>query len=159
MFPELLPLFEWLEATAIGTAIRQSIWAFPVIEAVHLLGLSMLGGAVLVVNLRMLGVGLKRQKISEVSGYARPWLLLAIVIMLSTGIPLFLSEAIKCFYNTSFWVKMTTLPIALGFTFLVQDRVARNEGLETSAKSRTVAVLSIALWFTVAAAGRWIGFS
>ena len=159
MFPELLPLFERLEASWLGTIIRESIWAFPVIEAVHLLGLSLLGGAVLLVDLRMLGLGLKKQPISQISGYARPWLIVAIVILFSTGIPLFLSEAIKCFYNTSFWVKITTLPIAILFTFLVRDRVARNEKLETSMKSRGVAALSIALWLTVAAAGRWIGFS
>lgn len=159
MFPELLPLFEWLEATRIGTAIRESIWAFPMIEAVHLLGLSLLGGAILLVDLRMLGLGLKKQPISEISGFARPWLLLAIVIMLATGIPLFLSEAIKCFYNLSFWIKITTLPVALLFTFLVRDRVARNHKLETSGKTRAVALASIALWVTVAAAGRWIGFS
>ena len=121
--------------------------------------LSLLGGAVLLVDLRMLGLGLKKQPISEISGYVRPWLIVAIVILLATGIPLFLSEAIKCFYNTSFWVKMTTLPIALLFTFLVRERVARNAKLETSMKIRGVAIVSIALWLTVAAAGRWIGFS
>lgn len=159
MFPELLPLFEWFEATWLGTVVRESLYAFPLIQAVHLLGLSLLGGAVLVVDLRMLGAGLRKQPIHRISGYARPWLIVAIVLLFATGIPLFLSEAIKCFYNTSFWVKMTTLPIAILFTFLVRDRVARNEKLETSAKSRSVAVASIALWFVVAAAGRWIGFS
>ena len=52
---DLLPYFEWIEASALGNAIRQSLWLFPVIEAVHLLGLSVLGGSVLIVDLRMLG--------------------------------------------------------------------------------------------------------
>ena len=55
----LLPFFEWCEASWIGNAIRQSLWLFPVIEAVHLLGLCVLGGAVLMVDLRMLGAGLR----------------------------------------------------------------------------------------------------
>lgn len=155
----LLPLFEWFEATALGTVVRQSLWAFPAIEAVHLLGLCLLGGSVLIVDLKLLGVGLKRETIAEIATRARPWLMGGIALMLLTGIPLFLSEAIKCYYNTSFWVKMATLPLALGFTFGVKGRVAADRKLETSARSRIVGTLSLVLWFTVAAAGRWIGFS
>lgn len=155
----LLPLFEWLEDTAIGTAVAHSIWAFPVIEAVHLLGLCLLGGSILVVDLRMLGFGLRRPRISDLAGYARPFLIGAIVVLVATGIPLFLSEAVKCYYNTSFWVKMTTLPVALVFTFTVRERAVRDETLETSLRSRAIGMTSISLWFVVAAAGRWIGFS
>lgn len=155
---DLLPFFEWCEATWIGDAIRGSLWLFPVIEAVHLLGLCLLGGAVLIVDLRMLGVGL-RQPVAEVARDARPWLVAAVVVMLTTGTALFLSESVKCYYNTAFWVKITTLPVALAFTFLVRNRVARAAAHEATARTRVVALLSLALWFTVAAAGRWIGFS
>lgn len=155
----LLPYFEWLEDTAVGEAVAQSIWAFPVIEAVHLLGLCLLGGSILVVDLRMLGLGMRRPRISELAGYARPFLIGSIVLLVATGIPLFLSEAVKCYYNTSFWVKMTTLPVALAFTFTVRRRTVLDEALETSARSRIVGSVSILLWFVVAAAGRWIGFS
>lgn len=151
--------FEWCEATAIGQMVQESVWAFAAIEAVHLLGLCMLGGAVLVVDLRMLGLGMTRQRIPELSGYARPWLLSGIGLMFVTGIPLFLSEAVKCYYTPSFWVKMSTLPFALAFTFLVRERVARADGVETSLWTRLVAITSLGLWFTVAAAGRWIGYS
>jgi hypothetical protein len=154
----LLPFFEWCEASAIGNAIRQSLWLFPVIEAVHLLGLCLLGGAVLVVDLRMLGVGL-RQPIPEIARDARPWLIAAIVVMLATGTALFLSEAIKCYYNTSFWVKITTLPFAILITLMVRDRIARKAGTTTNTTTRVVGFTSIVLWVVVAAAGRWIGFS
>jgi hypothetical protein len=154
----LLPFFEWCETTRIAEAIRGSLWLFPVVEAVHLLGLCLLGGAVLIVDLRMLGAGL-RQPIAEVARDARPWLIASIVVMLSTGIPLFLSEAVKCYYNQAFWVKITTLPVALLFTFLVRNRIARRAGPGATAWTRLVALASLALWFTVAAAGRWIGFS
>jgi hypothetical protein len=154
----LLPWFEWLESLWLGDAVRQSLWLFPVIEAVHLLGLCLLGGAILVVDLRMLGVGL-RQPIPEIARDARPWLVLAIVVMIATGVPLFLSEAIKCYYNTSFWVKITTLPLAIVFSLAVRDRVARTSTSETNATTKAVGLISIALWLTVAAAGRWIGFS
>ena len=155
----MLPFFEWCESSVIGRAVSQSIWAFPVIEAVHLLGLCLLGGSLLIVDLRMLGVGLRRQGIAELAGRARPWLMGSVVLMVVTGSLLFLSEAVKAYYSTSFWVKMTALPIALLYTFAVRERVARNEALDTSWRSRIVAGASIAVWFTVAAAGRWIGFS
>jgi hypothetical protein len=155
----LLPLFEWFEASFLGQVVRTSVWLFPVTEAIHLLGLCLLGGAVLVVDLRMLGLGLTRQPIAELARAVRPWLVWAIVVLVTTGVLLFLSEAVKCYYNTSFWVKITTLPIAIAFTFAVRQRVALGESLDASARSRLVGAVSLALWFTVAAAGRWIGFS
>ncbi len=155
----LLPFFEWCENTALGTVIRDSLWAFPMIEAVHLVGLCLLGGALLIVDLRLLGLGLTERRISELTAQARPWLGAAVALMVVTGLLLFLSEAVKCYYNTSFWVKMTTLPVALVFTFVLRDRLARSPELETSVKSRLLGAGSIALWLTVAAAGRWIGFS
>ena len=152
-------LFEWLEYTWLGTVVRDSVWMFPVVEAVHLLGLCLLGGVVLTVDLRMLGIGLKRQSISELADDLRPWLIGAVALMFATGVTLFLSEAVKCYYNTSFWVKMATLPIALLFTFTVRERLVTTDGIGVSAKTRLVAAASMLLWFTVAAAGRWIGFS
>jgi hypothetical protein len=151
--------FEWCEATALGQAIRQSLWLFPVIEAVHLLGLCALGGAVILVDLRLLGWGLRNQSIAEVAIGVRRWLVVSVVVMLVTGTLLFLSEAVKCYHNPSFWVKITTLPIALAFTFAIRQRIAARGTMVTSVQSRAIAMVSLALWFTVAAAGRWIGFS
>jgi hypothetical protein len=154
----LLPFFEWCEATLIGQVIRNSLWLFPVIEAVHLLALASLGGAVLILDLRLLGVGL-RQPIPEIARESRPWLVGSVVMMLITGIALFLSESVKCYWNFSFWVKMTTLPLALIFTFVVRQPIAKRATADATVGTRLVALVSMALWFTVAAAGRWIGFS
>lgn len=155
----MLPLFEWFEASALGDIVRTSLWLFPVLEAIHLLGLCLLGGALLLVDFRLLGLGLTTQRIASLARDARPWLVAGIAVMLLTGVPLFLSEAIKCYYSQSFWVKMLTLPVALLFTFTVRQRMATDDGLETSTRSRLLALASLGLWFTVAAAGRWIGFS
>jgi uncharacterized membrane protein SirB2 len=155
----LLPLFEWFEASAAGQMVRTSLWLFPATEAVHLLGLCLLGGSLLVVDLRMLGWGLKRQSISELARATTPWLIASVVVLVTTGTALFLSEAIKCYYNQAFWLKMTTLPVALAYTLVVRRFLARQPALDTSARSRALAIGSLALWFTVAAAGRWIGFS
>jgi len=155
----LLPLFEWVEATWMGHRIRQSLWLFPVIEAVHLLGLCVLGGSLLVVDLRLLGAGLRRYPVAQLLRDARPWLTGSVVVLLVTGVALFTSEAVKCYYNTSFWVKMTTLPVAIAFTLGVRNPLAARSGLDTTLRTKFVGLTSIALWFVVAAAGRWIGFS
>ena len=155
----LLPFFEWCETVWLGRAVVGSLWLFPVIEAVHLLGLSVLGGAVLIVDLRLLGTGLKSWTPAELWREARPYTIGALVLMIATGIPLFLSEALKCYYNDSFWVKMTTLPIAIAFAFTIRARTTTDSVRNTARRQAVVGALSIALWVTVAAAGRWIGFS
>jgi len=155
---DLLSLFEWCETTGLGLVVRESVWLFPVIESVHLLGLSLLGGAIFLVDLRLLGAGLTATPVAVLARQVRPWLTTAVVVMVATGVPLFLSEAVKCYYSQAFWVKMLTLPLAIAFTYAVRQKVAESE-----ATSRTTAALtgaaSMTLWVVVAAAGRWIGFS
>ena len=159
MMPEAwYPFFDAAEQTMLGVAVRESIYAFPLIEAVHLVALCVMGGALIMVDLRLLGLGMKDQEAGHLARLVRPWLVGALVVMLSSGVLLFLSEAIKCFYNTSFWVKMLTLPIALAFTFIVRDPRITN-GAPTVMQGRMLGSASMVLWFVVAAAGRWIGFS
>lgn len=153
-----IDLFDRLEMTALGTTIKESLWYFPAIEAVHLIGLAMLGGAILMVDLRMLGFGLRQQPVAYVARVAQPWLITSIILMLLTGVPLFVSEAVKCYYNASFWVKMIALGVGLVFTFGIRNRVARSESV-SGIVQKLVGIFSISVWLVVAAAGRWIGFS
>ena len=155
----LLPFFEWCETLWLGRAVVGSLWLFPVIEAVHLLALSVLGGTVFLVDLRMLGLGLKNRSTEELWREARPWMIAALAGLIATGIPLFLSEPTKCYYSDAFWVKMTTLPIALIFAFTIRAHATTDSVRNTARRQALVGALSIALWVTVAAAGRWIGFS
>ena len=77
----LLPFFQWCYQTAIGEAIRDSTWLFPLIEAFHLLGLGLTVGAVLIVDLRLLGMGLSKQPVAQLSSEAQPWLLGSLTLM------------------------------------------------------------------------------
>ena len=120
----LLPYFEWCENSAAGHAIRDSLWLFPVIESFHLLALALIGGAVLLVDLRLLGFGLRRQPAAQLARDAQPWLVGGLAVMVSSGILLFLSEAVKCYYSPAFWTKMSFLLPALVFTFTVRRKVA-----------------------------------
>ena len=155
----LYEAFDWLELTPLGAAIRDSVWLFPVIESVHLLGLAVLGGAILVVDLRLLGLGLTGRPPAYVLKQAAPWLVGALAVMFATGIPLLLSEAVKCYFRAAFWVKMGALVLALLFTFGVRNRMVRLRPGLLRWQQRGIAACSLALWLTVAAAGRWIGFS
>ncbi|MDH3643382.1 MAG: hypothetical protein OES38_14865 [Gammaproteobacteria bacterium] len=155
----LFDVFDWLELTAIGEAVRGSIWLFPAIEAVHLLALAMIGGAVLVVDLRLLGASLRDQPVASVAKNAHPWLVASLLALIATGVPLFLSEAVKCYFNTSFWVKMITLVVAVTFAFSVRRRIADGRWQVGAGLQKLTGATSIGLWFVVAAAGRWIGFS
>jgi uncharacterized membrane protein SirB2 len=156
----VLTFFTWCENTALGEAIRQSTWLFPAIESVHLLGLAVIGGAVLVVNLRLLGFGMQRQPVAQLWRDTRPWLLGSLTVMLTSGLLLFTSEAIKLYYHDAFWVKMTSLLLSILFTFTVVRRVAlADPGRVRPVWSRATAVISLLLWSGVGVGGRWIGFS
>jgi hypothetical protein len=156
----LLPLFERLEASAIGEAVRASLWLFPVVEAFHLVGLAVIGGAILVVDFRLLGLTLRAHPVARLARDMQPWVVGSLVLMILSGIPLFLSEAIKCYYSFAFWTKMTALIGAVIFTFTLRRVVAgAPEGRFAPAWNRAVALTSIGLWATVGWGGRWIGFS
>ncbi len=112
----------------------------------------------MIVELRRLGLGLRGQPLVELVRDTQPWLIGSLIVMALTGAALFSSEALKCYYNTSFWVKMTALPLAVTFTFVVRAVMSEERRIGPRWQ-KLVAVVSIGLWFTVAAAGRWIGFS
>ena len=156
----LLPLFEWCENAGVGGAIRESTWLFPVIEGVHLLGLCVIGGSILLVDMRLLGLGPRGQPIAELARDSRPFLLGSLAAMLVTGMLLFSSEAVKCYYSFAFWFKMTSLALAVIFTFTVRQRVTQADDASIGLiKGKLVALISLALWSGVGWGGRWIGFS
>ena len=151
---------QWLEHTPFALAISESTWLFPLIEAVHLVGLGLTAGTVLMVDLRLLGAGLSRQPAAQLWASVRPWLLGSLGLMVVSGTLLFLSEAIKCYYSYAFWVKMTCLFLALVFAFTVRQHVVQTgPSPDRALQGRLTAITSLGLWFGVAWGGRWIGFS
>jgi hypothetical protein len=156
----MLPFFTWCENTSLGEAIRDSRWLFPAIESVHLLGLAVIGGAVLLMNLRLLGFGIDRQPAAQLWRDMWPWLVGSWTVMLASGMLLFTSEATKLYYHGAFWVKMISLLLASLFTCTVMRKVAlADPGRVRPLWGRAAAVISILLWSTVGVCGRWIGFS
>ena len=153
----LLPFFKWCDATAIGAYIRSSTTIFPVIEVIHLFGLTILLGSLTIIDLRILGIGMRRQSIPTVVKNLGPLTVWAGVITIVTGILLFLSEALKCYDNQAFPWKMWLVLAGLLLYLLFQRRMTK--GAEVgSAQMKIVAVLSLVFWYGVALAGRAIAF-
>ena len=155
----LLEFCQWLQFSPPLVAMRSSPWLFPVIATIHLMGLSVLGGAVLLVDLRLLGLGLRRQPVAQLARDAERWLFRGLLVMVCTGIPLFMCFATKYYYLTFFWVKMAALLAVVVFTVSVRRRVIMTDETRMNPVwDKVVALTSITLWTTVALGGRYIGF-
>lgn len=153
----LLEFFHWLEYLPLLVAMRSSPWLFPAIATLHLLGLAIIGGAVLVVDLRLLGLGLTGQSAARLARDTEPLLLIGIASMLLTGPWLFMCFATKYYYLSAFWLKLASLVAVLLFTFTIRRRVVRNPKIAGTVP-KLMAIASLSLWFSVALAGRLIGF-
>ena len=153
----LYPFFEWLGSFALGRAIGESLWIYPVVQAFHLVFLAILVGALLIVDLRLLGRGMIRQPTAQVARDAWPWFLTGLVGMVLTGVPQLMQNWSRQYYSEFFWQKMYFLAAALVFTFTVRYWVTRSEGRVAPVWAKLVAVVSIFLWMNVAIAGRLIG--
>jgi hypothetical protein len=150
---------QWSEASWIGAALRDSSWLFPFVEFFHLAGLAIIGGAVLVVDLRLLGLGLRKTPVAQLAGDAQPFLIGSLLVMIASGFALYASEATKAHASPAFWIKMISLGLVIAFTFTVRRRVTlAEESRVLPLASKGTALVSIALWSLVAWGGRWIGF-
>src|SRR5688572_3739257 len=155
----VLEFCRWVQYSSPLVAMRGSPWVFPVIATIHLVGLAMITGAVLLVDLRLLGVGLQRQPVAVLARDGERWLLRGLLVTVSTGILLFMCFATKYYYLTFFWVKMAALIIVVALTFSVRRKLASaDENEPNGPAAKLVAVVSLALWTIVAVGGRYIGF-
>lgn len=158
----LLAFCKWLEQTPIGVSVRQSVWLFPAIETVHLLGLAALLGTIGAFDLRLMGLALQRQSIPSLRRRLLPWTWAAFAVQAITGALLFSSEATHMVRNPAFRIKMLLILMA-GLQALVFHLTARGNlpsQIEAGPRlrERIAGLASLLLWIAVVAAGRWIGF-
>lgn len=154
----MLSWFIALSHSPLGQYMQNSRWGFAVVEAIHLLGLAVLGGAILIVDLRLLGLVLKGEHARTVSRGLSRLLVGSLVVMILTGIALVSEEALKCYHSPAFQWKMALLIAALLFYFtLHRAALLRTEKHQADLWSRLAATVSITLWFGVGVAGRAIG--
>ena len=157
---QLLPLFEWSETTLFGHIGKTWGAAFAVVEAFHLLAMAVMGGAILLSDARLLGLAFTDTPIRDITQPAHKLFVWALAVMLLTGVFMACGVAMKIYYLTVFWYKMLALAAGMLFVFFIkQPLLANNPDAVNPWVLRAVAIASILVWFTVAACGRWIGFS
>src|SRR5271169_6053723 len=119
----LMSFCEWCNASWFGHGIRNSTWLFPFVEIFHLLALGILGGTIIMLNLRLLGFKIFDGPNSQLSKELRPWMLGGLLVMLASGFLLFSTEAVKMYGNWAFQFKMLFLLLALIYTFTIHRKV------------------------------------
>ena len=153
---ELIEIFYFLEDTYIGEYIRSSIWLFPVIESFHLIGLGILGGSVVLMDFKLMNLIFRGTDKIYILEQTRRFFIFGLSLLFITGVPLFLSEAVKCYYSRAFWIKMICLVIGVLFVYFVRNPlIVKKDGTFMI----LIGFLSFSIWTVVAASGRWIGFS
>jgi hypothetical protein len=148
--------FEWLVTSPWANLMNGPEWAFPVVESLHFIGFALSIGTIAIVDLRLLGIGMRRQTAADLSADLERWTRAGIVLMLITGPLMFSADAVRYHVNPSFRFKMSCLTAALLFHFTLHRRATRPDTPPIVA--RFAGALSIALWTAVVAGGRMIAF-
>jgi hypothetical protein len=150
-------IFLWLDHSGLANVIRSSTWAFAALEVVHLLGLTLLLGSIAVLDLRLLGVGLKDQTVTEIALDTSPWTMIGLGTVTVTGIIMAVAEANRLYDSGPFLIKMVLFVLAVTLTFTFHRGVTKSPPPSAGAALRG-GIVSLLLWFGVGFAGRAIAF-
>lgn len=152
----------YLENTSLAAAIRDSLWAYPALEIIHILGITILAGAAFLFDIRLLG-GSKEPPLMSLARHLLPWSKRGLLLIVPSGLLLFITNAVALAGNPIFWLKMTLLLSACfnGWLFHRKtDRLPGNwqEKHRAPTGLRVFALLSILLWIAVIACGRLLAY-
>jgi hypothetical protein len=157
---KLLTICQWLEKTVPAIAMRESMWVFDFVETIHTLGIVLVAGTIMLVDLRLLGLGLRKEPLREVVSRIVPWTLSGFGLMAFTGAWLFVGEASKLYHSPAFRIKLILLVLAglnaLAFHLTVYRQAVEWEVIPR--RARFAGVVSLALWIGIIAAGRSIAY-
>ena len=161
IIPDVL---EWLERTALAALIQESAYGFPLVVAVHLMALTFSVGALVWVDLRMLGIVLPDVPLTTLYRSLAPWFLIGFALMLASGASLFVAFATSAYANLYFRIKVITLLLAgvnaLAFHLLIERRSATGAGTsQPPAAVRLAGLASLCLWVIVIACGRMMSYT
>jgi hypothetical protein len=154
---------KWLQHTTVGTAVSESLWLFPLIETIHIWGIILLVGTTGVLDLRMLGIVLTKERVSDLHRQLIVWTWTGFSVMFITGSLMFASEAAKMYINEAFQIKMLFILVAginaLVFEFTAFRHVANWDTARVAPLAGKIAAcVSLVVWVGVIAAGRWIAY-
>lgn len=152
-------MLEWLENTPGSLYIRESLMLYPLVETTHVLALCLFLGLIALLDLRLLGWGLRGVPVSEVAGRLLPWALVGFAVMAVSGALLFYSGPVKAAANVFFRVKMLLIVLtgvnALLFHFTVYRRVVTWDlAPSPPVRAKVAGALSLVLWCGVVICGR-----
>ena len=155
---------EGLKASGLATTIQQSLYIFPLIESVHVMGLTIVFGTIAIMDLRLLGLASTRRSFSKIAADTLKWTWLAFTLTAITGSLMFITNAPVYFHNLPFRLKMGSIALA-GINMLVFElttgRTVHRWDNNPSAPGagKLAGALSLLLWIGVIFFGRWIGFT
>jgi len=155
-------LLRALEDGGVGAAMRDSMWLYPVVETLHIIGFIVLVGAVIMFDLRVLGLS-KRVPVRLLASHLLPWGALALVLIVPAGLLMFASDASALVSNRAFVLKMLLLMLAgtnaaafhLG-AFRTAERW--DQGVSAPLAARLHAGASLVIWLAIVACGRMIAY-
>jgi hypothetical protein len=136
--------------------LNNNEWSFPLLEIIHIVGFAVAIGTIFMVDLRLTGLGMKRQKLRQLSKDLAPWTLGGLAAVLMSGPIIFSSDPNMYLNNSSFRFKMGALLIALLFQYTVHRKVAFSE--PSALVGALTGMVSVALWVSVIAGGLFIAF-
>jgi len=160
----ILGLLEWVAATPWSVALHESLYMWPLVESTHVLSLTLFVGTAIILDLRLLGVALKRVPVSEVTGRLLPWTRIGFVVMVATGLLLFYATPVRNYQNIFFRLKMILFVLAGLNVWLfhsrIHERVAEwDQTLPTPRAARVAGIVSLVAWAGVVVAGRFIAYN
>jgi uncharacterized membrane protein len=158
------PALQWLQRTAVAVSIRDSLFTFPLLESIHVVGLALVFGTIAILDLRLLGVASMDRPVSRLIKDLLKWTWAAFALTAVTGALMFSTNAVVYFHNTYFQAKMVLLVLA-AVNMLMFELTARKSITEwdaaptTPSMAKVVATASLVIWIGVIVAGRVIGFT
>jgi hypothetical protein len=159
-----IEFLEWLQETPLSQYIRQSEWAFPTIESLHVIALTIVFGTIAVVDLRLCGLASTNRRFSEMADELLPWTWGAFVLAAIFGGLLFISHALIYFNNTAFRLKFIFMFFAavnmLIFELVTRRSIAQWDlGNKIPAAARLAGALSLMFWIASVYLGRQTGWT
>jgi hypothetical protein len=144
---------------AVADALNNTEWAFPLAECFHIPAFALSIGTIALVDLRLLGVALRRESTAKLLRDTEPWTLIGLVIVLFSGAILFLSQTQIYLSNSSCYFKMACLLVAIIYNFTIHRKVAASAKSDASPMgAKLVAIGSLLLWLGTVAGGVFIAF-
>lgn len=155
----LLEAFRWLEANGPGGAyLRESTYGFSILLTVHVVFMCLFLGLIIMMDLRLVGVGNRRTPPAEIQKRLFPWQILGFVVVAVSGVLLFYSKPVYYYGKGFFWTKLVLMALAGVNAGAVHLITHRSQGGWDSRAAKTAGAMSLLLWASVLITGRLIAY-